>query len=164
LCLCPSDRELAYQLIEDLDVQAKQKGLRLELELGDDLPTEVMHDEERIIQITTNLLGNAIKFTDVGRVKLAVSKDNEKLVIEVTDTGPGIPPASQHVIFDDFVQLDSSSTRKHGGAGLGLSIVNKLAILMNGSVKLTSEVGKGSKFRVELPLELVVPVKSEEEM
>jgi PAS domain S-box-containing protein len=157
-------RELAYQLIEDLDVQAKQKGLRLELELGDDLPTEVMHDEERIIQITTNLLGNAIKFTDVGRVKLAVSKDNEKLVIEVTDTGPGIPPASQHVIFDDFVQLDSSSTRKHGGAGLGLSIVNKLAILMNGSVKLTSEVGKGSKFRVELPLELVVPVKSEEEM
>ena len=155
-------RELAYQLIEDLDVQAKDKGLRLELELDESLPTEVIHDEERIIQITTNLLGNAIKFTDEGRVKLAVSRESEHLVIEVTDTGPGIPPASQHVIFDDFVQLDGSSTRKHGGAGLGLSIVNKLALLMNGSVKLTSEVGKGSKFRVELPLELAVPVAQKE--
>ena len=155
-------RELAYQLIEDLDVQAKHKGLRLELELDENLPEEIIHDEERIIQITTNLLGNAIKFTDEGRVKLAVQREDDYLIIEVTDTGQGIPPASQHVIFDDFVQLDSTSTRQHSGAGLGLSIVNKLAILMNGNVKVTSEVGTGSKFRVELPLELAVPVKNEE--
>jgi signal transduction histidine kinase len=85
---------------------------------------------------------------------MVLRQHKERLIIEVSDTGIGIPPSRQHVIFDDFVQLDNESTRKHQGAGLGLSIVKRLTLLMKGSVRVKSEVGQGSTFTVELPLML----------
>ncbi|MEP6988985.1 MAG: ATP-binding protein, partial [Chloroflexota bacterium] len=125
------------------------------VEVADDVPEQILHDEERLGQIMLNLVGNALKFTEVnGTVTLRVRSGNERLVIEVQDNGIGIPASQKHVIFDDFVQLDNSSTRKHQGAGLGLAIVKRLALLMQGSITVESEIGQGSTFVVTLPLNL----------
>jgi PAS domain S-box-containing protein len=150
-----SPRHLATSIGTDLGLQAKEKGLTLKVEVGDAVPANVIHDEERMGQIMLNLVGNALKFTEAnGTITLRVNAANEKLVIEVQDTGIGIPASQKHVIFDDFVQLDNSSTRKHQGAGLGLAIVKRLALLMQGSITVESEIGQGSTFVVTLPLNL----------
>jgi PAS domain S-box-containing protein len=149
-----SPRQLAQNIHTDFLLQAKDKGLQLSVEIEDALPETIVHDEERLTQIATNLVGNAIKFTETGQVIMVLRQHKERLIIEVSDTGIGIPPSRQHVIFDDFVQLDNESTRKHQGAGLGLSIVKRLTLLMKGSVRVKSEVGQGSTFTVELPLML----------
>jgi len=145
---------LGQTIRDDLDLQVKDKSLAFIVEVDPGLPDTIIHDEERIVQIITNLVGNALKFTDEGEIRLSIRRREDNLVIEVADTGIGIPPAKQQIIFDEFVQADSSSTRKHGGAGLGLSIVKRLAILMQGTVRVVSDVGKGSTFTVELPLNL----------
>ena len=150
-----SPYDLAETIREDMELQVKEKDLHFVVEVDKTLPDTIIHDEERIIQIATNLVGNAIKFTDEGSIWLTFKRRGERLVIEVADTGIGIPPSKQQIIFDEFTQVDSSSTRKHSGAGLGLSIVKKLTILMRGSVRVSSEVGKGSTFTVELPLDLL---------
>ncbi len=147
-------RILAATIVEDLQLQAKDKGLQLDLILDPALPEVVTHDEERLIQITTNLVANAIKFTNEGYITLELKRQADRLNICVADTGIGIPSSMQKIIFDDFVQLDSSSKRRYGGAGLGLSIVNNLVELMGGSVTVDSEVGKYSIFTVDVPLEL----------
>ncbi len=150
-----SPRSLAIGIGTDLSLQAKEKGLNLKVEVADDVPEQILHDEERIGQIMLNLVGNALKFTELnGTITLRVRSGNERLVIEVQDTGIGIPASQKHVIFDDFVQLDNSSTRKHQGAGLGLAIVKRLALLMQGSITVESEIGQGSTFVVTLPLNL----------
>src|SRR5258708_2803652 len=149
-----SPRKLAESIGEDLALPAQEKGLRLDIDVDPALPELICHDEDRIIQIAINLVGNAIKFTEAGSVRLALKRQANKLILEVKDTGIGIPTSKQHIIFDDFVQLDGTSTRKHGGAGLGLAIVKRLIILMGGGIRVVSEVGKGSTFTVELPLEL----------
>jgi signal transduction histidine kinase len=150
-----SPRHLAQGIGTDLSLQAKEKGLNLKVEVADDVPASILHDEERMGQIMLNLVGNALKFTEPnGTVTLRVRSGNERLVIEVQDTGIGIPASQKHVIFDDFVQLDNSSTRKHQGAGLGLAIVKRLALLMQGSITVESEIGQGSTFVVTLPLNL----------
>ncbi|MBZ0304006.1 MAG: PAS domain-containing protein, partial [Anaerolineae bacterium] len=149
-----SPYDLAHTIIDDLGLQAKEKGLRLELELDPALPETIVHDEERLIQITTNLVANAIKFTYEGTVKLAFRRQEDRLIITVSDTGIGIPKTLQKIIFENFVQLDRSSKRKHGGAGLGLSIVSNLVDLMGGQVSVESEVGRYSVFKVDIPLEL----------
>ncbi len=146
--------DLATSIVEDLQLQAKEKGLELSLELDPALPEIVVHDEERLIQITTNLLANAIKFTNRGTIQLALRRQNERLIIRVSDTGIGIPSSMQEIIFQDFVQLDSSSKKRYGGAGLGLSIVSNLVDLMKGHVTVESEVGAYSVFTVAIPLEL----------
>jgi PAS domain S-box-containing protein len=147
-------RDLATTIVEDLELQAKEKGLALKLELDPALPDIVVHDEERLIQITSNLLANAIKFTNEGTVQLALRRHDERLIIRVSDTGIGIPSSMQEIIFQDFVQLDSSSKKRYGGAGLGLSIVSSLVDLMKGRVTVESEVGAYSVFTVDIPLEL----------
>ncbi len=150
-----SPRSLANGIGTDLSLQAKEKGLNLKVEVDDDVPDQILHDEERIGQIMLNLVGNALKFTELnGTITLRVHSAIERLVIEVQDTGIGIPASQKHVIFDDFVQLDNSSTRKHQGAGLGLAIVKRLALLMQGSITVESEIGQGSTFVVTLPLNL----------
>lgn len=149
-----SPRQLAKAVYEDLSLQAMEKGLALEIEVDEALPEKITHDEERITQIAINLVNNAIKFTEKGKVHLALKRQDTKFVVEVADSGMGIPPSRQGIIFDDFVQLDSTSTRKYGGAGLGLSIVKRLTILMGGSIRVSSDVGQGSTFTVELPLNL----------
>jgi PAS domain S-box-containing protein len=150
-----SPGQLAKNIGTDLGLQAKEKGLTLNIEVADNVPESVTHDEERMGQIMLNLVGNALKFTDkLGTITLRMSEAKERLVIEVQDTGIGIPASQKHVIFDDFVQLDNSSTRKHQGAGLGLAIVKRLVLLMQGSITVESEIGQGSTFVVTLPLNL----------
>jgi len=147
-------RDLATTIVEDLALQAKEKGLELKLVLDPALPETVIHDEERLIQITSNLLANAIKFTNVGTVELALRRQDDRLIIRVSDTGIGIPSSMQEIIFQDFVQLDSSSKKRYGGAGLGLSIVSNLVDLMKGRVTVESEVDQYSVFTVDIPLEI----------
>jgi PAS domain S-box-containing protein len=135
---------------------ADQKGLRLEIHLDPDLPPQLLGDQRRLDQILTNLVGNAIRFTDMGQVRVLFDTDGDgQWTMSVADTGPGIPPHALEYIFDEFRQVDGSYQREHGGTGLGLAIVRKLAVLMQGTVHVDSEVGKGSTFRVQLPL--VVP-------
>jgi len=149
-----SPQQMARNLYEDLKLSAKDKNLTFRIEVEPDVPESIVHDEERLTQIALNLLSNAIKFTDKGFVSMTVKRKDDRLIIKVVDTGMGIAPSRQHVIFDDFVQLDSTTTRKHQGAGLGLSIVKRLLLMMKGTVKVSSEVGKGTIFTVDVPLEL----------
>ncbi len=161
-----SPRRMAQTIEQDMALQVGEKGLLLNVRVDESLPETIFHDEERLIQIATNLIGNAIKFTERGVIDLTLKRQTDRLIIEVADTGIGISPAKQAIIFDEFIQVDSSSTRKHGGAGLGLAIVKRLTILMKGHVKVTSELGKGSLFTVDVPLELqpggapTVPISS----
>jgi PAS domain S-box-containing protein len=108
-------------------------------------------DPIRVGQILTNLLGNAAKFTESGRIDVRADRANNSLVIEVEDTGTGIPPQRLNPIFDDFQQADNSSTRRAAGTGLGLSICRRLCQLMGGEVSVRSAVGAGSCFTVRLP-------------
>ncbi|MBK8034268.1 MAG: HAMP domain-containing protein [Chloroflexi bacterium] len=147
-------RALADTLHKDLRVLAHSTDLRFELEVDPALPDSLQHDEQRITQIVTNLVGNAFKFTETGVVNLSFRRHADRLRIQVTDTGIGISEVDQARIFDDFFQVDSSSTRMFEGAGLGLAIVRRLTLLMNGSINLTSQLGVGSTFTVDLPLNL----------
>jgi len=130
---------------------AEAKGIRFELQLADDLPTEFRTDPTRLHQILNNLLSNAVKFTDTGEVVLQVACLDDCIAFTVRDTGPGIPPESQAEIFEKFKQLEHFLTREHGGTGLGLAIVRQLAEHMGGRVTLQSKVGSGSTFTVYLP-------------
>ncbi len=139
---------------------AHDKGLELLVRFDPALPQHVIGDQERLSQIVTNLLGNAVKFTERGQVVLDVSKDGGDLVVEVRDTGIGIPADRLDMVFDTFAQVDGSSTRKHEGTGLGLSICRSLVELMGGTITARSESGVGSVFRVCVPLE---PAETPEE-
>jgi PAS domain S-box-containing protein len=138
----------------DFTPRAKEKGIEFKVSLDPQLPAAIYGDKERLTQIVTNLLANAFKFTGEGYVELAAMLQGESLVIRVSDTGTGIPDSYHHLIFDEFRQVDSSSSRQHGGAGLGLSIVKKLCILMDGKVAVQSTPGQGSTFTVTLPLRI----------
>lgn len=137
---------------------AEAKGLTLTCDKAADLPHYVIGDATRIQQILLNLVGNAIKFTDAGEVRIRASKvatheaDNVRLKIEVCDTGVGISSEDQELLFERFSQFDVSSTRRFQGTGLGLSIVKQLADLMGGSVGVESKLGVGSIFWVEVEL------------
>lgn len=157
LQIVPSSFQIRYMiagLYNDLKMLANDKGLRLVLDVDPTLPDTINHDETRLAQIITNLVSNAIKFTDAGEVRLSVQRKAQTMKIEVKDTGIGIPTSKLELIFDDFFQVDSSSTRQHQGAGLGLAIVKRLVMLMDGKIHVDSALGKGSTFTVELPLEL----------
>ncbi len=110
-------------------------------------------DAMRIQQVLQNLVSNAVKFTERGRVAVEVLRDDGALLLRVSDTGPGVAPEFQAQVFDRFTQADASTTRRFGGSGLGLSICQALAQLMDGDVALASVVGLGSTFTVRLPLE-----------
>lgn len=149
--------ELIGDVSRPLSVEAQGKGLELICELPAGLPQRVIGDPGRIRQILLNLLNNAIKFTEKGEVTLSIGlpPDGEQSAMmhfEVSDTGIGIAPEKQAAIFEAFTQEESSTTRRFGGTGLGLSISRRLASLMGGSISVTSEQGKGSKFLLSLPL------------
>jgi signal transduction histidine kinase len=129
------------------------KGLELNLELAEDLPGNMTTDATRLRQILNNLLSNAVKFTDTGRITLAVKPIGKDIAFAVTDTGPGIPPEAQAMVFEKFKQLESFLTRQHQGTGLGLALVKQLVEHMGGRVTLDSVVGEGSTFTVYLPQE-----------
>jgi signal transduction histidine kinase len=103
--------------------------------------------------VLLNLVGNAIKFTDKGGVEIRVAQLGDCFEISVTDSGPGIAPADQARIFDEFQQVDNTSTRQKGGTGLGLSISRHIVEMHGGRITVDSEVGKGSTFRILIPVD-----------
>jgi PAS domain S-box-containing protein len=143
---------LTNDSIHPLGATARKKGLELDVAIADSARGVRVGDAVRIRQILTNLVGNAIKFTMVGRVSVAVSASGDFVSFAVTDTGPGIARAEQGHLFEDFAQVDSSSARRHEGAGLGLAISRRLATAMAGELTVESDVGRGATFRLVLPL------------
>jgi signal transduction histidine kinase len=143
--------ELVRELSETVEPLVRAKGLAYRAEVAEALP-ELFTDRTKVKQIVLNLLSNAVKFTHVGHVGIAVrTRRGGAVEVEVRDTGIGIPPGELETIWDDFRQVDQSSTREYGGTGLGLSIVRKLALLLGGSVRARSRPGRGSVFTVRLP-------------
>jgi CheY-like chemotaxis protein/anti-sigma regulatory factor (Ser/Thr protein kinase) len=133
------------------------QSLRIEASVDADVPTQVEADTERVRQVLSNLVGNAVKFTETGSITVRASVEEYKgqvfqLRFEVTDTGVGIDPALQSKLFEAFSQVDGSATRKHGGTGLGLAICKQLVGLMKGRMGVISEPEKGSTFWFVLPL------------
>lgn len=158
--LRPSDvqlEKLVTATFQLLSVQAQQKNISIDLRYSSDIPPMVSVDELKLAQILTNLLGNAIKFTDKGGVTLDVSlvgstNDLPRVRFEIIDTGIGIPKDRVKTVFDKFSQIDSSSTKKQRGTGLGLSISKQLVELMDGDIGVTSALNKGTTFWFELDL------------
>ncbi len=138
-------------------LKAEQMGIYLNSEIDEAVPEKVVGDPTRMRQVLVNLISNAIKFTSEGgvvvRIKLKLKDEKEVLIrIEVEDTGVGIPTNKHQKLFLAFSQADGSTTRKHGGTGLGLTIVKQLVGMMHGNLGIDSEVGKGSKFWFVIPL------------
>jgi CheY-like chemotaxis protein len=141
--------------------RAVAKGITLDAVLATPVPERIMGDPTRLRQILMNLIGNAVKFTECGSVRLTASVDSsgsgDKLILQVQDTGPGMTPEQAARLFAAFSQADTTVTRQHGGTGLGLTISRRLANLMGGDVTLAWTLpGKGSCFQLALPL---VPVE-----
>jgi signal transduction histidine kinase/CheY-like chemotaxis protein len=132
---------------------ALEKDISLTVSVSPEAKGPWRGDPMRIQQILQNLVSNAVKFTERGRVAIEASVDEGALILRVSDTGPGLPPDAQARVFDAFTQADASTTRRFGGSGLGLSICQALARLMGGDITLQSVVGLGSTFTVRLPLE-----------
>jgi PAS domain S-box-containing protein len=145
-------RELVRSARNLFDGLAADKDLSFELELDPVALGPWKGDPTRVRQIVTNLIGNAVKFTDRGRITLRILPEAEGFRLEVSDTGPGIPAGMLGRIFDPFDQLDPSNTRRHGGSGLGLAICRDLAELMGGEITVSSVVGIASTFVLKLPL------------
>ena len=136
-----------------LGVKAAEKGVQLTCSSVGDIPVTICADPGRLRQVLTNLTGNAVKFTEEGSVEIVAQVvSGDRVAIEVRDTGMGMTPDSLAKVFDPFVQADSSVTRRFGGTGLGLAISRKFARAMNGDLTATSEPGKGSVFRLEIPV------------
>ncbi len=134
-------------------VQPLLKGKEVEVgtELDDSVP-RLITDKHKLRQVLVNLLSNAIKFTPRGSVRLYARSGDGRLELRVVDTGIGIAEKDQEVIFDEFRQVDGTSTREVGGTGLGLAITRKLVELLGGTIKVESEEGKGSTFVVDIPV------------
>lgn len=132
---------------------AAEKGIDFRLSGNADMPDWVIGDSLRLNQILVNLLSNSFKFTEKGSITLHCSYADDTATFTVADTGIGISRQQQKVIFSEFQQGDSASTRKYGGTGLGLSITSRLVSLMNGSISLESDIGRGSVFTVRMPLQ-----------
>ena len=147
---------LAEGVVELLAPRAQDKGIEIALDVAEDFPAAVVGDADRVRQILINLAGNAIKFTDRGGVGVTLgftrTADGGEVVLAVADTGPGIPEERLPILFEEFEQGDGSSSRSHEGTGLGLAITRRLVTRMGGRIEADSRVGRGSTFRVVLPL------------
>lgn len=151
---------IARGILQGLRPKAEEKGIALNLQVSENIPSYVIADGTRISQILSNLIGNAVKFTEEGSVTLNIdvqnlSKERVDVLFEVIDTGIGIPQEKQDLVFEQFSQANSSITRKYGGTGLGLSITKRLLELMNSHIQLESEEGKGSKFFFTISLKRI---------
>ena len=146
-------RRLIGDLREQMDILANEKNLTFNVRVDEDVPETIWIDEDGITKILTNLLSNAFKFTAEGEVSLHISRTDETLQIQVSDTGIGIPAHMQEIIFERFRQVDGSTKREYGGTGLGLAITRKLSMAMGGNIRVESTLNQGSTFTVTLPLE-----------
>jgi len=149
--------KLLAGLMELVEPQIEEKRLDIQLEFEEDVPSNLVSDDEKLRQILKNFLSNAIKFTKYGKITLRVTRNTyhdrvqRPICIGVQDTGIGIAQEKQEVIFEAFQQADGSTSRRYGGTGLGLTISRKLAELLGGRIHLTSEMGNGSTFSLLLP-------------
>jgi PAS domain S-box-containing protein len=158
-------RDMLHSLVELLDLRAQEEGLSLLSDVDPNVPQWLRGDPMRLRQILLNLIGNALKFTEVGTVQVRVGcgsteADRLLLEIEVEDTGIGISEEAQARLFSSFEQADPTTTRKYGGTGLGLTITRALVEGMEGEITLRSAVGQGSTFRVSLPVAIGAPVEA----
>jgi PAS domain S-box-containing protein len=159
-------REITNHVKKLLAQKAKEKKISFNLYVEDELPDYVLGDKVRLAQILINTIGNAIKFTEKGKVDVfcqVVVKDEASCQIEIKikDTGIGIQSDKQAIIFERFKQADSDTTRKYGGTGLGLSISKKLVELFGGTIQVFSEVGSGSEFTIQLPFKIAKGYKAD---
>ncbi len=147
------------ELIEDslrpFSVTAREKHLEFSVTGLQQIPDYVLADPVRLRQILVNLIANAIKFTDEGSVRVSLSYDGSQLLLSVADTGIGISDSGKEHLFEKFFQADSSISRRFGGTGLGLSIVHELITSMGGTIEVESTLGKGSIFKVAIPIQIV---------
>ena len=164
-------RDCLRDTMKALAVRAREKGLELAYDTSAEVPDRLVGDPDRLRQVIVNLVGNAIKFTERGKVAVHVEADSQSeddvyLYFSVTDTGIGIPVEKQRRIFEAFEQGDASTSRRYGGTGLGLAIAAELVRLMGGRIGVESEVGRGSRFhftvrfrRQQGASELLVPAE-----
>jgi signal transduction histidine kinase/ActR/RegA family two-component response regulator len=157
-------RELLEQTTKPLRLRALGKGLTLQLQIAPDVPERICADPVRLQQILINLVGNAIKFTDEGSVRVSLNAriatpQGVPLLFAVHDTGIGVPEEKQELIFEAFSQADGSTTRRFGGTGLGLSICSRLVGMMGGKIQLRSNPGQGSSFSFEIVAAVAEPLR-----
>ncbi|MBM4782228.1 MAG: PAS domain S-box protein [Archangiaceae bacterium] len=145
-------RALLRDLHDTFEPAAESRGLHLGMSVSPELPEFIVGDPLRVRQVMSNLLSNALKFTQSGRVDVVVEQEEERLVMRVRDTGIGISAEQAGRLFESFMQADASTTRRYGGTGLGLAISRQLAQLMEGSLALESTPGAGSTFSFRWPL------------
>ncbi len=157
-----SPRELVENVVELLAARAYGKNIGLGCHVAPDIPARIMADPGRLRQVLLNLIGNAIKFTDDGGVLVSVTTQGEgadrRIQFSVSDTGPGLSESDLERIFKEFEQADNTSTRRHGGAGLGLAISKRIAEAMGGRILVASTEGTGSVFSIDIP----APAEGEE--
>jgi len=149
-------REIVQQVAEMFTHNISARGIKLQIEISEAVPALIWGDPHRMKQVLSNLVSNACKFTEKGfitiRADLIKLSDNFCLELRVSDTGIGISPEKMSLLFQRFQQGDSSFSRKYGGTGLGLNISQKILSLMGGNISVTSQVGEGSCFTVQVPL------------
>lgn len=156
---------ILQQTLHLFQYQARKKKIMLDMVIADEVPKFLKGDPTRLLQVLNNLVGNAIKFTDVGKVTLDIQvkppliKDEIQLIITVKDTGIGIPTDKLKEVFEPFLQADVEINRKYGGTGLGLSIVKNLVEIQGGTIEVTSKENKGTSFKLILPFEKGAEVK-----
>jgi len=151
--------EITQTLDKTYRLQAEQKRLDFRIEKEEGIPDRLIGDPTKLIQILSNLISNAIKFTHVGRVRVNIQaekrqKDKILLVVSIKDTGIGMSEEEQSIIFESFRQAHAGMNRKYGGSGLGLSITQKLIELQGGNLKVRSNLGQGSTFTFDIPYEI----------
>jgi len=151
-------RDLLDNLVDLMRPQFEEKGLQLELHIDHEAPASLVTDHEKLRQILVNFLSNALKFTEQGKIVLKLARNHGNnaralpVAISVTDSGIGIPADEQELVFEAFRQVDGSTSRRHGGTGLGLTISRQLARLIAGRIQIESQVGIGSTFTLLLPM------------
>jgi signal transduction histidine kinase len=144
-------KDIVQAVVTATESLAAEKKLALRVALAPDLPVG-RGDERRITQVLLNLIGNAIKFTEAGEVRVQATTSDDTFQVSVSDTGPGIAEADQQRIFEEFQQIDSSATRKKGGTGLGLAIAKRIIEMHGGRIRVESSPGRGSTFCFTLPV------------
>jgi signal transduction histidine kinase len=148
-----SVKDVVYNVFSAVEPLAMKKKLNFKVDVPPDMPTG-HGDEHRLTQVLLNLVGNAIKFTDAGEVAIKVAAANGSFSVAVHDTGPGIAPADQTKLFEEFQQVDNTITKSKGGTGLGLAISKRIVELHGGSISLKSSLGQGSTFTFTLPIKV----------
>ena len=154
-----SVKDVVYNVFSAVEPLAMKKKLNFKVDVPPNMPTG-HGDEHRLTQVLLNLVGNAIKFTDIGEVAIKVAATNGSFSVAVHDTGPGISPADQAKLFEEFQQADNSITKSKGGTGLGLAISRRIIELHGGRINVESNLGGGSTFTFTLPVRVEQQARS----